>query len=504
MATDMHVMGAEAQVIAADTRQADLPAKRSLAQSVAWTAGAKWSGQLLTSGITLLVARILSPSDYGLVGMAVLFLGFVRFLSDFGIGGAVVARREYDEDRLAGLNSCAILLGLAGMIITIAAAEPLGHFFNQRQLPFVLVLTSVTFLVTGFRVLPTAILQRDLRFKLLAGVDLMQAVVGALITLVLAVAGAGYWALVVGNIAALTLACTIIVGVRPQRLGRLEPRLLRPAVKMSRDLTIANVCWYVYSNADFLVVGKVLGQAALGFYNIGWTLAMLIVERVTTIVGGVAPAYLSAASQDIAELRRYLLRISSGIALLTLPVSFGLALVADDFCTVVLGPKWAAAATPLRLLAVYAGVRSLTPIVPQILIVSGEHRFVANNAIFAAIVMPIAFWIGARWNVTGVALAWVIAFPIVTAPQFMKVFEVLEMTMTDYLRDLRLPLASSLVMAGLVLGVRFMAAGVSPPLRLALSVATGVCAYACMLYVVFGLRLGTIAGMLRTSRVAPA
>lgn len=494
---------------ATGTRPLDLPPAspesrpgRSLAQSVAWTAGAKWSGQLLTSGITLLVARILSPSDYGLVGMAVLFLGFVRFLSDFGIGGAVVARREFDGDRLAGLNSFAILLGLAGMLVTMGAAVPLGRFFNQRQLPLLIVVTSVTFFISGFRVLPTAVLQRDLRFKLLAGVDLMQAIVGASITLLLAIAGAGYWALVVGNIVALALASSIVVGVRPLRLGRIESRRLRPTVTMSRDLTIANVCWYVYSNADFLVVGKVLGQAALGFYNIGWTLAMLIVERVTTIVGGVAPAYLSAASKDIAELRRYLLRISSGIALLTLPVSFGLALVADDFCAVVLGNKWAAAAAPLRLLAVYAGVRSLTPIVPQILIVSGEHRFVARIATVAAVVMPVAFWIGARWNVTGVALAWVIAFPLITAPQFVRVFAVLDLSATEYLRALRLPMISSLVMVGMVLGVRYLALDVVPPLRLALSVATGVCAYVAMLYVVFGLRVGGIMSMLRSSPAA--
>lgn len=475
-----------------------VPTKRSLAHSVAWTAASKWSGQLLTSGITLLVARILTPADYGLVGMALLFLGFVRFLSDFGIGGAVVARGEYDSDRLAALNTCAVLFGLCGCIVTIAAASSLGRFFKQPDLPFVIVVTSSTFCISGFRVLPTSVLQRDLRFKLLAGIDLTQSILASSVTLLLALIGARYWALVLGNIVALAIATVITIIASPQRFGRPVLSKLRPAASMSRDLTISNICWYIYSNSDFLVVGKVLGQAALGLYNIGWTLAMPIVERVTTIVGGVTPAYLSAVRDNPTELKRYLGRISGAIALLTFPVSVGLALVADDFCTVVLGPKWAGAVAALRLLALYAGVRSLTPIIPQILNVVGEHRFVARNAGIAAIVMPAAFWFGSRWGPSGVALVWVIVFPLITVPLFMRVFGVLKMTATEYLGSIRLPLISSVIMAAGIFLFRFLAAGTIPVVRLGLTVAIGASLYAGALYFVFGATPATLLALRRT------
>jgi PST family polysaccharide transporter len=340
-------------------------------------------------------------------------------------------------------------------------------------------------------------MQRDLRFRILAGVELFQAVSAALITLLLAVLGAGYWALVLGNIVALTAASAVTMRLSPQRFG--APRLvqLRPAATLSRDLTISTVCWYLYSNADFLVVGKVLGQAALGIYNIGWTLALLIVERVTTIVGGVTPAYLAAAKHDIAELRRYLLLISGSIALLTFPVSAGLALVADDFCGVVLGPKWASAVTSLRLLAMYAGVRSLTPVLPQILVVLGEHRFVARNALAAAIVMPVSFWVGARWGVSGVALAWVLVFPIVTAPPFIRALRMLELPATSYGRNVRVPLGSTVIMASCVLAFRLLAVDMFPPLRFGISVALGALTYVGALYFVFGARPGMLIAMAR-------
>lgn len=471
--------------------------QRSLAYSVAWTAAAKWSGQLLTSGITLLVARILTPSDYGLVGMATLFLGFVRFVSDFGIGSAVVARSEFDRHRLAALNTCAVLFGVGGALVTIAAAKPLGWFFKQPALPALAVVMSLSFIISGLRTIPSAALQRDLRFKALAAVDLAQSVVGAVLTLLLALSGARYWALVLGSLLSLALATAALVVLSPHRLGRPDREQLRPAARLSRDLTITNVCWYAYSNADFLVVGKVLGQTALGLYDIGWTLAMLIVERVTTIIGGVTPAYLAAAKDDVGELRRYLLRISASIAFLTFPISIGLSLVADDFCTVVLGPKWVGAIEPLRLLALYAGLRSLTPILPQILIVLEDHRFVARVAVITALVMPLTFWLGSHYGVEGVAMGWVIGYPIVAVPLFMRAFDALHITTSEYTRGLRLPLVSSVVMAAVVLGYRLLSVRMAPPLRLGTSVAVGALAYAASLYIIFGVRLRTIASLVR-------
>lgn len=474
--------------------------RRSLGHSVAWTAAGKWTAQALTSGITVVVARILTPSDYGLVGMAALFLGFVRFLSDFGIGGAVVARSDYDRDRLASLNTCAVLLGLAGCVVTIAAAIPLGHFFQQAKLPILIVVMSGSFAVASFRVIPTAVLQRDLRFKLLAGIELLQALSAASITLLLAIVGAGYWALVSGNLVGLLLATVLTIVASPQQFDRPVLSRIRPAVSMSRDLTISSVCWYVYSNADFVVVGKFLGQSALGLYNIGWTIALLIVERVTTIIGGVTPAYLSAAKDDVVELRRYLMKVSETIAMLTFPVSIGLAFVAEDFCTVVLGPRWAAAAVPLRLLALYAGVRSLTPIVPQILIVLGEHRFVARNAMVAAVVMPTGFWIGARWGLAGVAWAWVLAFPVITVPVFARAFRLLSLSPSAYAKAVKVPLLSSLAMAGALAVFRFAAAELYPAARFGLAVVIGAMVYGGSLYGVFGLRLTALVAMIRPSR----
>ncbi len=466
-------------------------------RNVAWTAGARWGGQALTSGITILVARILTPADYGLIGMGMVFMGLVRFLSEFGIGGSVVVMREFDRERLAALNTCAVLLGCAGLLISAIFAIPLGHFFNAPKLPGLVLASSVGFIVTGFRAVPAAALQRDFRFKLLAGLDLGQSVLAAVITLALAVAGRGFWAIVYGNLVAAFIGTVVTASLSPQRFVRPTLARIRPAVSLSRNITTATLAWYVYSNADFLVVGKMLGQTSLGFYNIGWTLAMLIVERVTTLVGGVAPAYLAEAKHDIAELRRYLFRISGSIALLTFPASLGLALVADDFCRVVLGPRWIGAITPLRLLAVYASIRSLGPILAQLLTVSGEDGFVAKNAIFAAVLMPIAFIVGSRSGVQGVAWAWVIAYPFVTIPLFVRVARKLQIRLWDYVDAIKPALVSAVLMATAVLVFRILTVNAHPVVRLTLSVLLGAAVYSAVLFIGFRAEIESMLRLIR-------
>jgi PST family polysaccharide transporter len=478
---------------------------RSLVRSIAWTAGAKWSGQIVTSGITLLIARILTPADYGLLGMGAVFLGFVRFISQFGVGAAVIITRETNPVRLARLNAFALLCGLVGFSVTAAAAFPLGQFFGTDKLPPVLLISALGFVITAFGSVPGSVLARDLRFRLLATIDVTQALVAAFTTLGLALAGAGYWSLVFGNLIAVTLSTGIIVFKSPQKFAWPDMGELRPAFSISHSVVISSMAWYVYSNADFLVVGRVLGQSALGLYNIGWTVAMLIVERVTSLIGGVTPAYLSAMKHDLGELRRYLFRITESISLITFPVSLGLSLVAADFCTTILGARWTGAIQPLRLLAVYAGIRSLAPIVPQILTVVGEHKFVAKNSVASAIGMPLAFWLGARWGVSGVAWAWVLAYPVIALPIFARGFRALEVRPADYFQSLKPAFVSAATMVAAVLALRLvLPQSTAPVLRLALTVVVGAAVYGGTLLIGFRSRIGALKRALRPASPTPA
>lgn len=457
---------------------------RSLVHGVAWTAVAKWVAQGLTVVSWLIVARLLSPQDYGLVGMAAVYLGLVTLISEFGLGTAVLADRELSREQLTQLNGLAVLLGLAGVLVSAALAVPLGRFFRAPQLPLVVVVMSASFLIASFKTIPLALLQRDLHFRTLAVVDLAQALVVTVGMIGFALLGLGYWTLVCGGLLGALVSTGALLRLRRLPLAWPRPSSLRRALTVSADVVIARVCWYASLKADFLIAGRLLGQTALGYYSVGWTLASIAVERIAALVGHVTPAFFSAVQQDDAAIRRYVLRITEGLALVTFPLSIGLALVARDLVPVFLGPQWAGTVLPLQLLAVYAAFRSITPLLPQVLQLTGQSRFEMWRMLAAALLMPVGFYVGARrWGTVGLALTWVVLDPLLAGALYRRVFRRIGLSARAYLGALWPALSGTLLMTAAVLTVALVIGDAwSPVARLASQIAAGLAVYglACL------------------------
>jgi PST family polysaccharide transporter len=411
--------------------------------------------------------------------MAGIYLGLVTLLSEFGLGTAVLAVRELSDDQLNQLNGVAVLFGLSGWLLSCALAIPLGHFFHSPQLPLVVVAMSTTFVITSFKTVPLALLQRDLRFKALALIDLSQALVLAISMVAFAVAGFRYWTLVCGGVLGALVSTGAIVRLRRTPFAWPQPRSLKHAMTLSSDVVIARLCWYASANADFLVAGRILGKGALGFYSIAWTLASIPVDRVAALIGQVTPAFFSAVQKNPAELRRYVLRITEGLALITFPAGVGLALVAGDFVPIVLGAKWDGAIAPLRLLAAYAAVRSITPLLPQVLQMIRDSRFEMWRMVAAAVVMPICFYVGGlHWGTVGIAMAWLLLDPFFSFVLYRRVFSRIELSPGAYFAALWPALSGTALMAAVVLAVGvFSGSTWSAGARLAAQIGAGVTTY---------------------------
>ncbi|HVH66972.1 MAG TPA: lipopolysaccharide biosynthesis protein [Gemmatimonadales bacterium] len=458
---------------------------RSLLHGVAWTAATKWASQALGWASWLIVARLLTPEDYGLVGMAAIYLGLITLLSEFGLGAAVLAIRELRADQINQLNGLSALLGLASLVTSCIVALPLGRFFHAPQLPLVVAAMSTTFVITSFKTVPLALLQRELRFKALALIDLCQALALAICMIGLAAAGFRYWTLVYGAVLGALISTAAVLRLRHVPLAWPRLKSLKVATAMSSNVLISRVCWYTSANADFLVAGRILGKAALGFYNVAWTLASVSVDKITGLVGQVTPAFFSAVQQDAAAMRRYLLRITEGIALITFPVSLGIALVARDFVLVVLGGKWAAAIAPLQILAAYGAVRSLTPLLPQVLHTIRDTKFEMWTMVGAAVLMPTSFYIGGhRWETVGLAMAWVLMDPLITSLLYWRVCSKIALSFSTYLGALWPAVSATALMGAAVLTVRaYGGRDWTGAVQLAAEIGAGVITYglACLL-----------------------
>jgi PST family polysaccharide transporter len=417
-----------------------------LVRGIVWTSTMKWVSQVLTWGCTIAVARVLTPADYGLVGMAALYLQLVTLVNELGLGAAVVTKHALTTHQVAQINSLSVLLGSGGVVVSCGLAVPVSIFFGAPELRWVVLVMSLSGIVTALRAVPSALLEKELRFKALATMEAAQSVAAGLIVLVLALCGLGYWALVLGALAGSGLWTAMVLACRSHSFAWPRLRSLGDALTFSWHLLVSRLSWYAQANSDQLVTGRVFGKELFGAYAMSFMIASTPMEKIGASVGRVVFPLFASIQDDPAAVRRYLLSLTKGLALITFPMACGLALVADDFVLGMLGETWRAAILPLRCLAMLTLIQSIAPLLPHILNVMGDSRYAMRVGLVSGVVMPLAFVVGSRWGIAGVALVWVTVFPLTTIPLYWRVFRKLELSTLMYLEVLWPAISGSMVM----------------------------------------------------------
>ena len=474
--------------IAASARRMD----QSLAHSLAWRAGADWFSQILSWSSFLIVVRLLTPADFGLVAMAMVLWSYLRYLGEFGIPQTIVTLRDLTEDQLAQLNSVALLLGLSCFGLAALLAYPLAAFFKSPQLIWVVVVTCTGLLPLGARAVSEGLLNRDMRFRTLSLLDAITSIIAATTTLLMVFFGWGYWALVLGNLAGYTAQSVFVVVARPHRFA--IPRLdsLRQPLTFGWHVLVSVVASSAYERFDNVTAGRVLGQAALGTYGMAWNLANIPMEKLTTLVTTTIPTYFAAVQTEPDALRRYLRTLTEALSMATFPATIGLALVARDLIPLALGHKWDGVIVPLEILSVYATFRSVVALLGKLLTAVGNPRFVMWDDLAALIILPAGFYIGSRWGTSGIAWGWVVAYPLVALPLYWKTFKTIEMPVGEYLRALRPAIHGTLVMIAAVSLLKWeLFQRGSSLLRLVLEIVTGAIAYSATLLLLHRERVTT-------------
>lgn len=475
-------------------------------RSIAWMGAVKWTGQLIAWISTFAVVHILSPSDYGIVGSATLYLGLLTIVSEFGIGSAIVTLRDLTPSQLRQMNTVSAALGISGIALSVLAARAVAAFFHAPAVAAVVVALSTTFFISSLRTVPWALLQRDMRFKRLATFDGVQQLVLAALSVTLALLGFRYWTLVIAAIVSATIPA--IGALVFHWVGYEIPRWneIRRALGFSKDVIVQRTAWYVYSNSDFLVAGRVLGENALGAYTAAWTIAHAPLDKIGSVILQVTPAIVSAVQDDSAATRRYVLRITEALAVTVFPLFIGLALVASDFVPIVLGEQWRSMVTTLQLLCIYACFRAVLPLLAQVLTTRGEEKFTANNMLLAALLLPIAFVIASHWGITGIALAWMCVHPLIAYRLCRKALASMAISFREFAYQSLWPAISSCaVMAVVVLYVRLAAAGTgSPRTRLVWEIIAGALAYGAALCILHRSRIRVLRSFIATMRASAA
>lgn len=436
----------------------------------------------------MILGRLLDPKDFGLVGMATAVIGILNLFKDFGLSTATVQRAIVTQQQLSTLFWINTLVGAILGVLSLAMAPLLAAFYHDPRVVGVTSVLAVGFLFNGAGVQHSAILQREMRFTILAMIDTFSLLISTAIGTSMAVLGYGYWALVGMTVTApvistlcLWLATAWVPG-RPRRLAG-----VRSMMRFGGLATLNGLVVYTAYNLEKVLLGRFWGEEALGIYGRAYQLASIPNDNLNSATAGVAFAALSRLQDDPVRLKSYFLKGYSLVLALTLPTTIACALFADDLILVFLGPKWRDAVTIFRLLAPTILILAVINPFGWLLVSIGKVMRSLKIALVIAPLVVAGYIVGLPYGPKGVAFAYSAVMTAWVIPHIIWCAHGTVISVRDILRTVARPLVSGLVAAALALAARFLYGPAASPLpRLLLGGFVLAAAYLAMLLYVMG------------------
>jgi O-antigen/teichoic acid export membrane protein len=372
-----------------------------------------WSGlsQVLRQGlqvvVSILLARLIAPNDFGAMAMVLVFSGFAASFSDLGLGAALVQKQDA-QPRHAATAFCLQLIIGAALSLALAASAPLiARFYSDPRLRGICLGIAPTFFLAAFAGVPMSLLQKAMAFRKIAQIETIAVLVSGTAAILLALKGWGIWSLVTQALLATLITSVLSWFLAPLHvLPSFDGAAWRELRHFSSSLTGFNFLNYWIRNLDNLIVGKFIGPAALGIYSRAYNLMLYPINQVSGAVSRVMFSAMASIQDQTERLRDIYLRAARMIALVTFPLMAGMSVLADLFIVTVFGPAWAEAAGVLRILAAVGLLQSVGTTLGWIYTARGRTDIMFRIGAAAGVVYAAAFLLGLRWGVRGVAWAY--------------------------------------------------------------------------------------------------
>ena len=368
-------------------------------------------------GATAILARLLSPQDYGLIGMVAVATNFIVMFKDLGLATATVQKSEITSEQISTLFWVNLTLSVITMLVMILLAPAISWFYGDQRLTMIAIVSALGFLIGGLTVQHEALLKRQMRFMALSAVALAAMVGGYVVGVVFAWYGFGYWSLVYSQLALLTIDAILVwtlCGWRPGLPRRNSG--VRSMLSFGGNITGYGTVNYFSKNADNLLIGRFWGPQSLGLYNKAAQLVGLPTDQVHEPVMAVTVPALSRLADSPERYRKAYLRIMEKVLMLVMPVVALLIVASDWLVGIVLGSQWRGAAPILVFMGLAGLIQPLINTAGSLLVTQGRGRDLLYWSIISAPLSILSIVVGLPWGATGVAASYSLTRIFVTHP----------------------------------------------------------------------------------------
>lgn len=439
--------------------------KQKTARGALMSVVGQGAGFILRTGSMVVIARLVTPEQFGLVGMVTAVTGFMSLFRDIGLSMATVQRASITHEQTSTLFWINVAVGAILAVLSVAIAPVLSAFYREPRLLWVTMAIGLGFLFYGVSAQHRALLQRDMRFGALALIEILALVVSIGLGIVMAVAGMGYWALVAMATvlpAVSAVGAWVASGWKPGRPYR--GCGVRSMLHYGGVITLNSLVVYLVYNTDKILLGRIWGAKDLGIYGRGYQLINLPTESLNSVIGSVMFPALSRVQTDPARLRNYFLKGYGMFLALVMPITVACGLFADDIVIVLLGRQWTSAVPVFRLLTPTILAFALINPMAWLMTATGRATRSLKIAFLIAPVVVTGYVIGLPNGPEGVALGFSVAMMLLVAPVVQWAKHGTSITAMDMLRTGLHPLFSVLLGAAAAFGVGWLMRDVNPPL----------------------------------------
>ena len=461
--------------------------KTKAIKGTAWYTAVRLWTQSLSWAVTFLLARFyLSPEDYGLFGMAMAIIAVFELFQEFGLGSAIIQRQDISRQQVNAVFWIVMTISFALFLLTFWAGNLASWFYDEPRLTWLVRSLGIMFLLNAVGMVPYSLLSKEIDFRRRSLAEAAGVTLSVGVSIGLAYYGYGFWALVGGQLVkfvvknfSLCLLCKWVPSLDVSFVG------MKQILRFGLHVSGANGVRTLSSFINTLIIAKILGSSALGFYSMATSLGTNPFHKlITSVITQLSlPVFSKLQSEDV-ELRKFFLKISKYLALVALPSQIGMLLIGEDLVIVLLTEKWLPI---LELFEVFCitGIFSMLqlPSVP-VLAARNQTKIVFNFQVYSSVALGIACLVGVQWELHGIAMAWLIVFPITRLISLNLALKELKLKPIDYIEDIWSPLLGTMVMAASILSLNhFWISEMEAMTRLVVDVITGALVYGCLLVV---------------------
>jgi PST family polysaccharide transporter len=394
--------------------------KERAVKSAGITLAAQGVKLILQLGSIAILARLLQPSDFGLIAMVTVFTGLALQFMEGGLSMATIQRDQITHAQVSNLFWVNGALGAVLCLVGILISPLVAIIYDEPRLTLVMAAMSLTFLIGGLSVQHDALLRRQMRFKAISVIDIVSMAVGIIAGIAAALGGLEYWALVISPIATFALKTImrwLLAHWVPTMMSRGSG--VRPMLGFGANLTGANFIGYIATNITPFAVGYIGGAQALGFYNRTNTLTSIPSSQLLPPVMTVMQSALTRLKDEPERLRNAALSLMTKIAMVTMLVTVTMFVTADWLVALFLGDGWSEAVDIFRILAISTIVTPITTFTAIIMVAVGEVRALMRWKAITLAILVTAIIMGSFWGVMGIVLAHCISGVFIRMPGFL-------------------------------------------------------------------------------------